>query len=862
MDDEVASLFRELADFSQAERVRYFEQHRTPPDLRAEVESLLGFDSGDAPFDLLITSAARDVLASGETAVEGRSVGPYRLVRLLGRGGAGEVYLAERADGQVEQRVAIKFLRHDSGGRAFVDRFLRERQILASLQHSGITRLLDAGQTARGEPYLVMDYVDGTPIDVYAERLDLRGKLNLFLRVCNAVAFAHHNLIIHRDLKPSNILVTAAGEPKLLDFGIAKILSAARDETLTQDRMLTPDYASPEQARGESQTTATDVYSLGAVLYDLLTGHSPHEVSTRPPEVPRDLDFILRKALRKEPEERYASVESMSGDIRAFLEWRPVRARSGNAWYRTRKFVRRYYAIVTAAALTIAGLTAGLLVANRERAIAQQRFQQLRQLSAKVFDLDSDIKTLPGSTQARHNLVSAATEYLKGLGEAAHGDLDLAEEIGEAYRQVARIQGVPTWLNLGEFAKAEENLKKADGFIDSVLASRPGSVPALIASAGIAHDRMILANSERRNADAESHAAKAVDRLDRLSHTGNLTESQRSDVAQYFANVALFQMNTHRYGDAVRYARRSMEAAQSLPSAQRNRAANLSLIGNCLRFEGHLEEALQSLREAREIAQGPIFSAPSERAFNLYSILVREARTLGQKDAVSLGRTDEAIAAYQEAVDVTEEAASKDPRDQTSRDRLATCAFELAEILTDRDARRSLATFDMAIARQREIKNNVKTRRFEAQLLAGSSYPLRRLHQASEAHRRIEAALALLRDTKDYPFAQIKPEREAVAALRAQADYESETGDRRRAIQIYEQLLAAMMEAQPDTRGDLIEATNVSTTYYFMAGAYRRAGEPVKADDMDARRLDLWRHWDEKLPGNSYVQRQLAMRSE
>jgi tetratricopeptide (TPR) repeat protein len=321
-------------------------------------------------------------------------------------------------------------------------------------------------------------------------------------------------------------------------------------------------------------------------------------------------------------------------------------------------------------------------------------------------------------------------------------------------------------------------------------------------------------------------------------------------------------MNTHRYQDAVRYARRSIEMAQAQPFAKWIRAANLSLIGNCLRSEGHLEEALQALREAREIAQARIFPSPANRALNLYSILLREARTLGQKDAISLGQAQEAIAVYQEAVDLTEGAASKDPRDQTSRDRLATCARELAELLADRDPRRSLAIFDMAIGRQREIQNNVKARRAEAQLLAGSSYPLRRLRQAPEAHRRIEAALALLRDTKDYPFEKIKPGSEAVAAVRAQADYESEVGDGARAVQVYEQLLAAMMAAQPQTLDDLMDATNVSTVYYFMEGIYRRAGDAAKAGEMDARRLELWRHWDAKLPHNSYVQRQLARRSE
>ena len=193
----------------------------------------------------------------------------------------GSVYLAERADGEVEQRVAIKLIGPRRSEPTFVDRFLRERQILATLSHPAIARLLDVGRTDDGQPYLAMEYVDGVPIDAYAAKLDLRGKLALFLKACEAVSYAHRNLVIHRDLKPSNILVETSGELKLLDFGIARMLDATMDQTVTQERILTPAFASPEQVRGTAQATASDIYSLGAVLYLLLTGQSPHTISTR-----------------------------------------------------------------------------------------------------------------------------------------------------------------------------------------------------------------------------------------------------------------------------------------------------------------------------------------------------------------------------------------------------------------------------------------------------------------------------------------------------------------------------------------------------------------------------------------------------
>src|SRR5207302_1705530 len=250
---------------------------------------------------------------------------------------------------------------------------------------------------------------------------------------------AHRQLIIHRDLKPSNILVDASGQPKLLDFGIAKMLDETGDATQTVERMLTPNYASPEQVSGVLQTTATDVYSLGAVLYKLLTGQSPHESQARSSGLPTDVGYILRKALRQEPEERYASVEAFAGDVRAFLEWRPVQARTGDAWYRTRKFLRRYRMSVTAAALVIASLSAGLYVANRERALAQKRFVDVRQLANKLFDIDVQARQLPGSTVTRQLIVDTSLEYLRRLAADVRGDPELALEVGNAYMRVARV---------------------------------------------------------------------------------------------------------------------------------------------------------------------------------------------------------------------------------------------------------------------------------------------------------------------------------------------------------------------------------------------------------------------------------------
>jgi serine/threonine protein kinase len=270
MNQDVRLLFHELADLSAEDRARVLAERRIGSEVRQEIESLLRFDSADIQsLTVCVADAAGQVLDSAQGRDLG-SCGPYRLVRMLGSGGMGAVYLGERSDGEIQQKVAVKLLRADGHRPAWRDRFLRERQLLASLDHLSIVRVIDAGHTNDGRPYLVMEYVDGVPIDVYGPAIPLRDRLILFLRVCEGVAHAHRHLIIHRDLKPSNILVDASGQPKLLDFGIAKLLDETADATQTIERLLTPNYASPEQLSGAVQTTATDVYSLGAVLYKLL----------------------------------------------------------------------------------------------------------------------------------------------------------------------------------------------------------------------------------------------------------------------------------------------------------------------------------------------------------------------------------------------------------------------------------------------------------------------------------------------------------------------------------------------------------------------------------------------------------------
>jgi hypothetical protein len=874
MNDQVRLLFHELVDLPPGERQRILAERRIAADLRAELESLLSVDSLNAGrLTACVSGVAEDALDS----LANRDLpecGPYRLVRLLGRGGMGRVYLGERADGEIRQTVAIKLLSADGRPR-WRDRFLKERQLLASLNHPSIVHAIDAGHTADGRPYLVMEYVEGVSIDLRAAGMDLRERLNLFLSVCEGVAHAHRRLIIHRDLKPSNILVDASGKPKLLDFGIARMLDDTADATRTVERLLTPNYASPEQLRGAGQSTATDVYSLGAVLYKMLTGSSPHEADSRStlaaraeaeeiappsridPNLPTDLDYILRKALRPEPDERYRSVDAFAGDIRAFLGSQPIEARSGNAWYRTRKFLRRYWVPVLAAAFVMASLATGLYVANRERLVAEQRFGQLRQLSNKVFDLDIAIRDLPGSTGARQNLVSDSLQYLEGLAGAARGDLDLAGEIAQGYWRVGRIQGVPMERNLGERAQAEASLIKAAAFSARVLAGRPRDRSALNLAALIANDRMALAIEEHRYTDAVAQAHESAAWLDAFLRLGNPTEGERADAASRFGNIAVAHSNMHLYAEAMPYAQREVEIRESAPSTRVR--SDVGLIAWLRAMgAGDFGGALQAIQEARRAAETGFFPSETMRNNELYGTLIREGLILGGEGELNVDRPVDAIAVFRKALALSEESVRKDSNDATSRARAARAGIALANIVRRQNPRQALALDEAALARLGEIRNSLPAQRDRAMALASSSYPLRMLTRAPEAEQRIDTALTILKDTRDYPAKRYYFDSAVYPVLCALADHQADTGEPRRAVQTYEQLLAGVVAGEPAGLTDLQTAFKFSRLYEAVAQLYRRIGDPSQAARIEAQRAELWRNWSRKLPNNSYVRRQLG----
>jgi serine/threonine protein kinase len=449
--------------------------------LRQEVETLLlAYQHAGSDKSLVLSDPAA-----------GRIVGPYRLLRRLGSGGMGEVFLGARSDDAFRRLVAIKLVRPEMLDPGTRRRFENERQTLAALDHPNIVKLLDGGETEEGAPYFVMDYVEGQQVDQFCRDRDLsiRERLELFRLLCSAVHYAHQNLVVHRDLKPGNILVTPQGVPKLMDFGISKLLrpayaAATVGFTHTAMQPMTPEYASPEQILGRPITTATDIYSLGVVLYVLLTGehpfsagsHSAHElqeaICRKDPRKPStcvpqgagrplrgDLDAIVLTAMRKEPQRRYASAEHLSEDIRRYLANEPVLTRGDSLWYRFSKFAGRHPIALPATAVTVA-LLAWLGVSDhRDRIIAEQRLVQVRALARGFWDVDEAMRS--GATPARKAVVSKALAYLDGLDTEARNDPALQLERVRGYLRVADLQGNPFRDNLGQRADAKSTAARA-----------------------------------------------------------------------------------------------------------------------------------------------------------------------------------------------------------------------------------------------------------------------------------------------------------------------------------------------------------------------------------------------------------------
>ncbi|MBI2687823.1 MAG: serine/threonine protein kinase [Acidobacteria bacterium] len=654
----VDALFNTALDLPAAERAGFLEKEcEGDAALLAEVRAMVDADAepGSTIDSAMVAGAEAWALATEEQAI-GQRLGPYRITGFLGRGGMGAVYRAVRDDAAFEKEVAIKLLRGGMDSRSVLRRFEQERQILARLEHPHIARLLDGGTSGHGVPYLVMEFVeDGITVTGHCRdaALSLEKRLLLFLDVCSAVGYAHQNLIVHRDLKPGNILVDKSGSVKLLDFGIARVLSDTADQTVTVvgAQMLTPEYASPEQVRGEPVSTATDVYSLGIVLYELLTGRkaqtidetslaaiahavcetapvrpsaaAPGDGPVRGRDLRGDLDNIILKALHKDREQRYSSVEQFAEDIRAFLQGLPVKARPDSFRYRAAKFLKRNRLPVALGTAAVLMLSASTFLLWRQVEATKRRFDQVRHLSnAFLFDFHDAVESLPGSTKARRLVVEKGLQYLEALAQDSGNDPQLAREVGLGYERLGDVQGDPLRSNIGDTKGAMESYRRSVQMLERAWKAE-GQTPA-----------------------GRRELQKALYKLGSLQRYASDTKG----------SLESFQR-------AILHGEEYLKAAPGDVDGMRQLARAHDQLGRMTAVIG-VDEGLRSAQRAVQIREELNFMGVGDR--DALGELASSYATLGAVLA-RMGKTNDALAAYQKSLGMQERIAAMKPDDVSAQ---------------------------------------------------------------------------------------------------------------------------------------------------------------------------------------------------
>jgi len=693
--------------------------------LRGEVLSLLeSMEEAGERFETPALAIPASRLAAADAlqvpVIEaGERVGPWTVVRLLGSGGMGTVYLAERIGDEFRQRAALKIVRGPADT-ILLRRFQDERRILATLDHPHIARLIDGGASERGLPYVAMEYVDGLPMDVYCEahRLDIRQRLEVFRLVCLAVHYAHQHLVIHRDLKASNILVTADGTPKLLDFGIAKILEhdSPADTTRTLFRIFTPENASPEQIRGEPITTATDVYALGLLLYRLITGRSPYPIDARnhaalsravcedtpvrPSEAladvaspnglrsDADLDRIVLMALRKEPERRYGSAEQFAEDIRRYLEGRPVLAVPDSALYRGRKFVARNRVAVAAAAGFLLAVAGGIVttawqarVARQERNRAQREFNAVKGLATSVLgELHEAVVRLPGSLAARELLVRRGTEYLEALRADATRDEALRREVAFGYRRLAQLQGEGGLPNLGDRPAARRSLEQAAALFESL--PEPLDVDTGI---GLAETYLALHRSTDNPTPDSAYRAKAEALLTRYLQQAPSNPRVQAAATSFWSVIGNEQEAARDFQRALGSFEKLTTAAEAwMALAPQNLDANRTLslaykkVGTEHEMLNRPDEAIGFYEKAAVLDQARVQREPARGLWQLDLSFAYGA--IGSALAKK-GQTAPALDRYRQAVELRQLVVTTNPDDDFAKTALGRGHERVASLL-------------------------------------------------------------------------------------------------------------------------------------------------------------------------------------
>ncbi len=721
----------------------------------------------------------------------GRRLGPYQLIRQIGRGGMGAVYQAIRADDQYLRAVAIKLIAHGSKAPDDLARFRIERQILATMQHPNIAALLDGGSTEDGQPYIVMEYIEGEPLVDYARRneLSINERLKLFRQLCSAVQHAHQMLVIHRDIKPSNVMVTGEGVPKLLDFGIAKLLlpelvPGHHTATLTMMRRMTPQYASPEQIRGEALTTATDIYSLGVLLYELLTFESPYRFTGRTPhdierairetdpiklssavkgnprvrrQLAGDLENIVSMALRKEPSRRYASVQQLSDDVARHLDGMPVSAREDTLFYVAGKLVKRNKLASLAFALLLLSVAAGWTATVQQAHRAEARFAQVRKLANSVlFDLHKAIQKLPGSTPVREQLVTTGLEYLNALSKDAAGDDSLQWELSQAYELVGDVQGDPAGANLGQYRPALASYRKAMSLVEEIAKRKRdyevlGCLSWLHLKAGDLEARTENQETALKSYLRGLEIAQEID--------GQLHDSHaRTMLSQVYQRLATSQMSLGNLTPALENVRLAVDNAESYaadrpgPGAKARVAQTRIIQGNMLWLMGDLQGAWTSYDYAVKRLEETIATGRSGTDYReqLQEAYRRAGDILGNPSLFNFGDAHKAEQYHRNALSLAELLAERDARNARAKAQLYDQLRRLAAVMREEKPAEAAALYERSLngveALWNQAPQDLNYLRALANTRLGYAHALSRMHNYKAALVQLDRSLSLYRE--------------------------------------------------------------------------------------------------------------------
>ncbi len=814
-------------------------------DLRHEVEKLLDDDNSKSFLQEVIGEQAASFSKEDHSQ---QRFGRYQLIRRIGQGGMGAVYEAVRVD-DFHKKVALKIIRQGLDSDYARTRFLQERQLLASLEHPFIARLLDGGETNEGSPFLVLEFVQGEPITQYCEKLDRTARLRLFLKVCEAVEHAHRNLVVHRDLKPANILVTETGDPKLLDFGIAKLLDPGSSQTQTGYQALTPDYASPEQVRGQPITTASDVYSLGVVLYQILTGRKPYDLDTATPlEMDRvicqdlpaapglgdELDHIIMMALRKEPDRRYAGIQRLAEDVERYLDDRPVMARPDTIRYRTTKFVRRNWWQLAAIAAVILSLSAGLAFSLREQNRANRRFNQVRELANQfLFEFYDQIAVTPGTVKAQEMVVSTALKYLNSLASENTSDPGLRWEMAVAYAKVASAQGSTTKPSLGRgkdaIASYERAIALARPLADAgALNAKQQSQFAdlLCETEAFLRNQKDLVRAEQlgREAEARSVGAELVVRRRALREL-SLTLSDKGDLT---GGINSLQQLLPLIRDTL--------AAKPTTEFKRDLAVTLLTLGYSQLIAARLEDAQKSLQEALQIARELSAANPKSTRITrwIFLSLLYQGQIEGVSDRPNLEHPQAAADLLEQALAVMNPLLAADSADRTTRTDVAQVRSMLALALREMDPKRAIFEGELAVKEIDIASPGEYLARIEPRVALADAY---------RAQGNFARAEASLKEADRLLATGSMPQESAV--LLAWARLEAARGNRSAAAERFRQTIDI---CQKD-----FDRKPLPSNAWGLTVALSLA-----APDNGQRILAVWEDQNRRFPGVPYIERKLA----